>query len=350
MVLTEEEIKQLKQQFFALTLRTLGDPEKVRREYYGKDAAARTRFSLYSRTGEQLYRAMQDEELLRLLRKAAEKLGHSPSQKEVLWVFREYIKLRFEKWPYALAKAGLAKSAGSGGRSAEESLAADAEKKKLLEELKVRMNELGYIPHPSQIPDLKNGLKRWFCSWGDVLTAAGIDARKAGKGIVHRIPDLEPEYWKLLDEIENFARKQGRTPLSFEVDRELRTKISERCGGWRNALYQIGLEPAVRIRPFADCYLDHRKEEKNRQHSRNLNQYYYRVLNLDDGTKHDLETLRRMIHRTGKIPGKQEVPDEMRKRLTAACGTWKNVLWQIDIVPGEKEGELRGNKKKRGRR
>jgi hypothetical protein len=60
-----------------------------------------------------------DAELLGILKEAADRLGHSPAQKEIDPELRLLIKQRFGKWPYALQKAGLAKSAGRDGASLE---------------------------------------------------------------------------------------------------------------------------------------------------------------------------------------------------------------------------------------
>ena len=55
-------------------------------------------YSLESRKGRQFYESLEDECLLRLLRERAKELDHSPSQKEVFWVLREYLRKRFGKW------------------------------------------------------------------------------------------------------------------------------------------------------------------------------------------------------------------------------------------------------------
>jgi hypothetical protein len=80
-----------------------------------RESYIRKNFSLSSAAGKQLYKSLSDEQLIQIITSIADKVGHSPSQKEVFWVWREYIKLRFKKWPYALTAAGLPKSAGKGG-------------------------------------------------------------------------------------------------------------------------------------------------------------------------------------------------------------------------------------------
>ena len=56
---------------------------------------------------EPLYRAFSDEELMDVLRCAADTLGHLPSKKEVFCVYRAFLLQRFQNWPKALVAAGL---------------------------------------------------------------------------------------------------------------------------------------------------------------------------------------------------------------------------------------------------
>lgn len=66
------------------------------------------RWSQYvGREGRAVYQSFSDQELLDILRRAAEELGHLPSQKEVFCVHRDYIRRRFKNWPTALRAAGL---------------------------------------------------------------------------------------------------------------------------------------------------------------------------------------------------------------------------------------------------
>ena len=62
-------------------------------------------YSLETEQGRAFYEALEDEKLLEILQKRAEELRHSPTKKEVFWVLREYIRERFQKWPYALKAA-----------------------------------------------------------------------------------------------------------------------------------------------------------------------------------------------------------------------------------------------------
>lgn len=329
MKLTEKDAKKLKAAFFSAVMGTAGDRQKVRGDYYRRDSEYWMLFSLNSQMGKALYRVIADEELLEMLRCTAQKLGYSPSQSEVLWIFREYVKKRFEKWPYALQKAGLGKSAGKGGKTIQKSETENRQKQKLLGQLKNKAEKNGYLPHPNQCPQLREELKKYFYTWGDALAAAGIDNSRSAGDFKYKVMESDGAYSQMLEEVKKQAVEYGRAPMHFEVDKERRRKLLKKYGSWGNVLYQVGLESAVCIRPFADYYLDYRSRTNKKKHSHNLSNYYYTVFNLTDEHKKDLEILKEQIQKTGKIPGKKEVPDQMRKRLIAVCGSWQNVLWQI---------------------
>ena len=54
-----------------------------------------------------LYSSFSDEELLTILKAAAEHLGRNPNKKDVFCVYRVFLIRRFGNWPRALAAAGL---------------------------------------------------------------------------------------------------------------------------------------------------------------------------------------------------------------------------------------------------
>ena len=96
-------------------------------------------------------------------------------------------------------------------------------------------------------------------------------AWEIGEEFLYKINDLEPEYAELLDEVKNVSQKLGRAPLHHEINEAGRQKLLERCGSWRNVLYQIGLEPALCIRPFSNSRLNYQENAGHRYHSHNLN-------------------------------------------------------------------------------
>ena len=109
-----------------------------------------------------------------------------------------------------------------------------------------------------------SGIERWaetvFSILGDAIQAAEIQPWEIGEESLYKINDLEPEYAELLDEVKSVSQKLGRAPLHHEINEAGRQKLLERCGSWRNVLYQIGLEPALCIRPFSNSRLNYQKK------------------------------------------------------------------------------------------
>ena len=54
-----------------------------------------------------LYREMDDEALLGILRSRAAELGRNPNRREVFPVYHIFLRMRFKNWPSALRAAGL---------------------------------------------------------------------------------------------------------------------------------------------------------------------------------------------------------------------------------------------------
>lgn len=286
-------------------------------------------FELSTPEGRQVYESFPDAALLELLRAAAQKLGHSPAQKEIFWVYRGYLHARFEKWPYALRMAGLGKSAGRCGQSPEESAAREKQMEALLRQVREKTLEIGRTPHPGDLPQVCERLKKRYHTWGEVLQAAGVE--RVRDKTVRLIEDLEPPYRALLEEIRQQAEALGRAPLRHEVEDAARTSLVERCGSWRNALYQIGLEPVVHISPFSTAYLAQQDGARRKRHRGTLYDCYYRVLNLDDEARAMLAQLQETAARLGRPPEKHDVPPELRRGLQAACGSWSNALFQLGL-------------------
>lgn len=57
--------------------------------------------------GRAVYLSYSDEELLDILRQTAQRLGQAPTQSDVFFLYRTYLKARFHTWPAALRKAGM---------------------------------------------------------------------------------------------------------------------------------------------------------------------------------------------------------------------------------------------------
>ncbi len=310
---------------------------------YGKDNKNSAVFKAYSTSsvmGQAVYLSFSDEELLELLRQEAKRLGHSPAQKEVFWVYRFYVRHRFHKWPYALEKAGLSRSAGKSGKSVDIMLKERRTYQYWLEKVKERALELERPPHAVEMPEACENLKRYFKTWAEVLYAAGVNRNWMRQKVVSRIPDIEEEYKILLNGILKKAIELGRPPLKVEIDQVVRKKLKERCGSWRNVLFQIGLEPVTKISPFSSSYLDEKDQIHNRPHKEILQDSLYRVLNLDQKARKYLIYLRKKAEDLGRAPIKEELSADMVQYLICCCGTWSNTLYQIGYKP------LRGDKLK----
>ena len=317
--IASKEIEIYKKQFRKLVL-TEGADEKLIERY-----------SIANEIGYQIYKSFTDKELLEILRKKAQLLNHTPSQKEVPKVFKEYIKTRFEKWPYALKEAGLSKAAGSGGKTLDKIKEENAEKKKLIEELQKITENQGYIPHPHQVPEISEKLKKYATSWGDIVKEAGLDTLVVKNKKLEKERDLDRETKNLLLDIKEQAYKVGRAPLKSEIATDKKDKLLKAFGSWRNVLFQIDLEPVKRIKPFANTFIDYRKKTELGKHNPALTNCLYRVLNLTDQDKMDLAELKNLADARGGKVEKKDVPKELKKRLVASCGTWTNALWQIGI-------------------
>lgn len=286
-------------------------------------------YSLDTAEGKNFYESLTDEQLLDILKNRAKELDHSPSQKEMFWVYREYLRKRFRRWPYALEAAGLKHTCGSGGKTWAQ-MEQDREcYRGLLKELRAEAGKLCRIPHPSDVPELCIRLRHYEKNWSAVIQAAGLDAEFFRKHALYRIENLDEVSKAYLNEIREKARQYGRAPKKSEVSKEVQTVLTRSCRSWRNALYQIGLEPVERIRPFSSTFIDCRKVPDSRQHSRALHDCCYKLVNPSEETVRDLDELKEICHSLGRIPEKKEVQKELRIRLTKACGSWTNVLYQL---------------------
>lgn len=119
---------------------------------------------------------------------------------------REYLRSRFRNWPGALRAAGLSRSAGRGGQACQQSVQKELEVRQLLAQ-------------------------------------------------VRKLEDLDQEDRQRLDALQAIAQALNRAPMSREVEEGLRIALLQRFGSWRNALYQIDLEPVRRISPFVNAPL-----------------------------------------------------------------------------------------------
>ncbi|NBH61653.1 hypothetical protein D1155_08325 [Anaerotruncus sp. 80] len=330
-LIAERETTQYKQYLLTVLCR---QPDK---KYHmgNRDSSVWQHYALGSKDGKMLYESFSEEELLQFLRDIARELNHTPSQKEVFWVMREYIKRRFGKWPYALRLAGLSTAAGKGGASMEAQDAAEAHKNALLQQVREKAIQLGRFPHPGDMPQVCADLKKHYKLWAEVLKAAGVTPQLLNEKCVYKIEDLEPEYLAMLEEVKACAYKLGRSPAHGDVEPSLKKALITRCGSWRNALFQIGLRPVAAKNPFQNIYIDYRKSENRHSHTAGTQGCLYKVLNLHDEDKAMFAELSALYREIGRPPLSRELPKEIRSRLHKVCGSWVNALYQIDIKPEE---------------
>lgn len=286
-------------------------------------------YSVDTEEGAQLYASFSDDELLELLRRNAQRLGHSPSQGEVHWILRAYLKARFKNWPGALRAAGLSRSAGRGGISTEQMSQKNEEYQQMLDQIRSMAEQLGRIPHPSELPEICRKLKKRYRTWGEVLAAAGVEEAVA----VHlqKEENLKDDELRMLKELRVLAERLNRAPLRGEAEQSPRESLLRRFGSWRNVLYQIDLEPVRRITPFVNAPLQREKDKQRATHRQELYDCHYRLLKLDLQTQADLALVRKLAQQLGHPPGRREVPAEIRMRLQRVCGSWSNALFQLGL-------------------
>ena len=299
-----------------------------------RGAEEQRRFSVSTPEGAQLCASFTDEELLTLLREAAQRLGHSPAQGEVSWVLREYLRARFRNWPGALRAAGLSRAAGIGGVTAQQADQREQERQQLLRQVRERAEALGRIPHPSELPEVCKKLKKQYQTWGEVLSAAG--AEQAVDGSLRKVEEVGEACQAMLDQLRAIAERLNRAPLRSEVEEVLRSALLRRFGSWRNVLYQIDLEPVQRISPFVNTPLRRNEERRRAAHRSDLYDCHYRLLKLDSQTKRDLALVRDLARQLGHPPERRKVPPEVRQRLQEACGSWSNALFQLGLQERER--------------
>lgn len=286
-------------------------------------------YSLETICGRAFYNSLTEEELLNILKKRAEELGRSPAKKEVFWVLREYIRERFQKWPYALKAAGLSKAAGKGGKSLSKQQEEAEEYQMFLNEIRKKAKEICRIPHPRDLPQISIQVAKYADNWGKVILDAGIDEAFFQECAVYKIKNLETECIEDLSEIRQLSRQLHRAPLMGELPEDLKERVVKRCGSYRNALYQIGLEPVKKRNPFFSAKTGDTEQIEKKGHLTNLQNCYYQVVAPDIQTQKDLEQLYQYWKEHGEMPDRKAVASELRKRLQQSCGSWANALYQI---------------------
>ncbi len=201
--LTQNEIKQKR-----LWLKEMASGCKSGSSREKAPQSVKRSFDFSSPVGAQIYASFSDQELLDILHRCGKRLGYSPSQKEVFWIYRAYIRQRFGNWPKALRQAGLCVSTGRGDLTDERLRQKKRERERLLQSVRTRAKEFGRVPHPRDAPELVSEGVKYFYTWFGLLYAANVVPSQ----IVYIIDDLEPEYVQMLAEVQELHEKLGHPP------------------------------------------------------------------------------------------------------------------------------------------
>ncbi|QIB69001.1 hypothetical protein Ami103574_06540 [Aminipila butyrica] len=304
-------------------------------------------YKIKSVSGRAVYESFSDDDLCEYIRNRARELDHVPTQKEVYWIYHMYIKHRFGNWPKALKQAVMSTKAGSGGDRYD--VVAQREKRcqEILEEIRIKADQLHRPPHLTEMRESIDGLKYKFDTWSQVLEAAGIDQAWKNQHMVFRVPDLTEEELAMLEKIRERAGQLGRPPLRKEIEEDVKAVLKEKCKTWRNILYQIGMRPVEKPKSFTETYLDERKN-KDRRHREVLSNGTYKVLSLSQKERAQIESLRELVQELGRPPIREEVPEELYTGLIKACGSYKNMLFQVGATPLGKEEAQKAKRKLKG--
>ena len=129
--------------------------------------------TLSSGLGMAIYSSYSDRDLLAVLRDTASRIGRAPTQDEIFFLYRTYLKARFGTWPAALRAAGMRRLPTSDLITPdwEQVLLQDPEICKFLENVAYRRCRLGYPPRKRDVPQAKTLCER-FRSWENVIAAA----------------------------------------------------------------------------------------------------------------------------------------------------------------------------------
>lgn len=98
--------------------------------------------------------------------------------------------------------------------------------------------------------EIEDALKKYGINWANFVKEAGIDGEFFCKRAVFLVNDLDVQDKKNLDFIRETAWKLGRPPLKKELPDIRIRNLLQKCGSYRNVLFQIGLEPVEKKRPF----------------------------------------------------------------------------------------------------
>lgn len=184
----------------------------------------------------------------------------------------------------------------------------------LLEALRRRTEELGYVPAQKEVFWAYRAFIRLrFGKWPYALKAAGLSTR-AGKGgmAADKIKDRNLRYEEMMGRIRAKAKELGRPPHMFEMDEE-RRELQSWFKTWAEVLDAAGVDRSWQTREIL-----------------------YKAKGLNEEEKKLLEEIKNLAMELGRPPLRSEVPGEMRQKLYRRCGTWRNTLYQLGLEPVSK--------------
>ncbi len=174
-------------------------------------------------------------ELIKLLKKAFQELGHTPSNKEMNklkgYPSATTFRNQFGSWNKALEAAGLVVKKEQKFYS----------QKELIDYLQKAAVELGHSPFINEMDELKgypssSAFVYQFGSWNEALKAAGLK--------VNRIKEYSRE--ELITYLQKAVKELGRTPSGDEMNKlngyPSVTAFTNQFGSWNEAIEAAGLK------------------------------------------------------------------------------------------------------------
>ena len=179
----------------------------------------------------------------------------------------------------------------------------------LLELLRVTARRLDHSPAQGEVHWLlRQYLRSRFRNWPGTLRAAGL-SRAAGRGGLscEEAARKEQEVMQMLSRVREAAERLGRIPHPSELPEVCRT-LHKRYQTWGQVLAAAGVEQAV-----ADSL--------------------WKADDLKEEDRQRLGQLRAIAQKLNRAPLRSEIAEELRTPLIRRFGSWRNVLYQVDLEP-----------------
>lgn len=180
--------------------------------------------------------------------------------------------------------------------------------------LTVKAKELEYVPAQKEIYWLyRVYIKKRFGNWPRALIAAGL-SKKAGKcGDSYEKIEINKQIeTQMLEALRQKAKELGRPPHMHEM-KEIAKSFKYKFNTWAELLDAAGID----------------------------NQWkswepVHKVKDLSEEEVKLLESIHKKAIELGRPPMRTEITTEVREKLKKCCGTWRNILYQIDLEPIQK--------------